>query len=273
MTWHTTTRIGENVYRISEPLGAIEPRVGVTTVNIYLVIGRERAALIDSGLGIGDLRTEVVGLTSLPCMVLNTHYHWDHIGANSRFDESSIHELEADLVAQEPRMGAIRKAMRHAMRKPAARAILPPSFDPAAYRVRTRPATRVLHDNGLIDLGDRTLRVLHVPGHSPGHVAYLDEANGMLFTGDTAYQGPVYACFEGSDPAVLVESAKRLTTLPDVRTICPGHDEIITEEGWLGEFAACVEAAVSGEAEGKARDGFIKGREFRFDTLSIWLPK
>ena len=91
--------------------------------------------------------------------------------------------------------------------------------------------------------GDRMLRVLHTPGHPPGHVAYLDEANQMLFTGDTAHQGPVYACFEGSDPAAPAESVKRLAALPDVRTICPGHDEIITEQGWLGQLAACVEAA------------------------------
>ena len=149
MTWHTITRISEDVYRISEPIGAIEPRFGVMTINTYLVIGRERAALIDSGSGIGDLRAEIGKLTPLPCMVLNTHYHWDHIGTNSRFDETAIHEMEADLVAQEPNMGAIRKAMR----EPTARAALPPAFDPAAYRVRTRPASRVLHNNDLIDSG------------------------------------------------------------------------------------------------------------------------
>ena len=201
--------------------------------------------------------------------MLNTHYHWDHIGANSRFAETAIHELEADLAAHEPNMGAIRKAMQ----KPTALAALPPSFDPAAYRVRTRPATRVLHDNDLINLGDRSLRALHIPGHSPGHVAYLDEAHGMLFTGDTACQGPVYACFEGGDPVALAESAKRMAALPGVRTVCPGHNEIITEEGWLGRFAANVEAAVAGKIPGKSSDGFIVGREFRFDTLSIWLPR
>lgn len=268
MSWYTTTRIAQNVYQISAPLGEIEPRYNAPTVHVYLVAGRERVALIDSGMGIGDLRAEVAGLTALPCIVLNTHAHWDHIGANTQFAETAIHELEADAVAQETDLGTIRKAMK----TPRARAALPPSFDPAEYRIRTRPATRILHDGDRIDLGEHALRVLHIPGHSPGHVAYLDATNGMLFTGDTACQSPIYACFEGGDPVALADSAKRMAALPGVRTICPGHDEVITGEDWLQEFAANVEAAVSGHVEGIARDGFVKGREFRFDTMSIWLP-
>jgi glyoxylase-like metal-dependent hydrolase (beta-lactamase superfamily II) len=268
MSWYTTTRIAQNVHQISAPVGEIEPRFNAPTVNVYLVTGRERAALIDSGLGVGDLRAEVGALTSLPCIVLNTHAHWDHVGGNARFDKTAIHELEAQSLAQEPNMAAIRKVME----APRARAALPPSFDPAEYRIRVTPPTRILHDGDLVDLGDHTLEVLHIPGHSPGHVAYLDAANGLLFTGDTACLSPIYACFAGSDPAALADSAKRMAALPGVRTVCPGHGDIITEEGWLGEFAACVEAAVSGEAEGTVREGFINGREFRFAALSIWLP-
>jgi hypothetical protein len=48
MAWHTTTRIAEHLYRISEPFGAIEPRVGVATASMYLVIGQERAAYSSS---------------------------------------------------------------------------------------------------------------------------------------------------------------------------------------------------------------------------------
>ncbi|MFN2220370.1 MAG: MBL fold metallo-hydrolase [Anaerolineae bacterium] len=268
MIWHTITPIAQDVYQISEPVGAIEPRFGVKTVNSYLVVGRERAALIDSGLGIGDLRAEVEKVTSLPCLVLNTHSHWDHIGANAQFDETAVHEMEAEQVAQEPNVAAIRKAMR----KPAAQAALPPAFDPAGYRVHTRPVTRILHDNDRVDLGDRSLRVLHMPGHSPGHVAYHDKPNGLLFTGDTACLSPVYACFAGGDPAALLDSAQRMASLPGVQTVCPGHDEVIAEEGWLGAFAANVEAAVSGQVEGTMRDGFIKGQEFRFRTGPVWLP-
>jgi glyoxylase-like metal-dependent hydrolase (beta-lactamase superfamily II) len=268
VTWHTIAPVAEHVYRISEPFGAIEPRIGVTNVNMYLIIGRERAALIDSGMGIGDVRAEIHKITSLPCWVLNTHYHWDHIGANSCFTESAIHESEADLVTQEPDLGFIRQAMQ----SPAARAVLPSSFDPAAYRVFPKAPTRVLRDNDLIDLGGRVLRVLHVPGHTPGHVAYLDEVSNMLFTGDTAYLGPIYACYEGSDPVALAHSVKRLAALRNVTTICPGHNDIIMDQNWLSELAGCVEAAVAGEVTGGPRDDFIGGREFCFGALSVWLP-
>lgn len=268
MTWHTTTRLAENLYRLSEPFGAIEPRVGVTTANMYLVIGQEGAALIDSGLGIGDVRAEIRKLTSLPCLVLNTHYHWDHIGANSLFTERAIHESEADLLAQEQDVSWFRPALQ----SPTARAVLPACFAPAAYRVIPQPATRVLHDNDVIDLGGRTLRVLHVPGHSPGHVAYVDEASHTLFTGDAAYLGPVYACFEGSDPVALARSVRRLAALEGVLTTCPGHNDIITGRDWLGELAEGIEAAIAGKVAGQRRDGVIVGREFRFAAFSVWLP-
>jgi glyoxylase-like metal-dependent hydrolase (beta-lactamase superfamily II) len=90
VTWHTPTEIAENVYRTPEPFGAIEPRIGVTTVNMYLVIGQECAVSIDSDMGIGDVSAEVGKITSLPCTVLNTHYQLDHVGGNSLFAESAI---------------------------------------------------------------------------------------------------------------------------------------------------------------------------------------
>ena len=268
MPWHTTTRVAESVYQISEPFGAIEPRIGISTVNMYLVVGQDRAALIDTGMGIGDLCAEVRKITPLPCTVLNTHFHWDHVGANSHFAEIAIHEREAGLLEREPDVGMFLPAIQ----SPAARAVLPPSFDQAAYRIIPKPATRILQDNDRIDLGDRVLRALHIPGHSPGHVAYLDEASGTLFTGDSAGLGPVFACFEGSDPVALAQSVRRLAALPGVTTICPGHNAVVADRNWLSELAESVEAAVAGSVPGQSRDDFIVGREFRFGAWSVWLP-
>lgn len=268
MNWHTTTKVSENVYRISEPFGAVEPRVGVKTVNMYLVIGTDRAVLIDSGMGIGDLAAEVGARTDLPCLVLNTHYHWDHIGANARFPSRAIHHSEKDLVAMEPDVSDVREAMR----APGAMAALPAGFDPAAYRILTVPATQVLEDGDRIDLGGRSLRVLHTPGHSPGHVCVFDEGTGILFTGDTAFRGPLYACFQLSDPGDFLESVKRLAAQAGVSTICPGHNDLIEEPDWLRHLAEGVERAVTGQVKGQRRDGYITGVGHAFGDFTVWLP-
>jgi glyoxylase-like metal-dependent hydrolase (beta-lactamase superfamily II) len=269
MTWYTTARISEDTFQVSEPFGPIEPLANLTTVNMYLVIGRERAAVIDSGMGIGDLQAEVRRVTSLPCTVLNTHYHWDHVGGNSLFEESAIHESEAKLLREEQDIGMFRQAIELA----ASRAVFPPSFDPSRHRIIPKPATHILHDNDLIDLGGRVLRTLHIPGHAPGHVAYLDEASKMLFTGDTACLGSMFACFEGSDPMAFLQSVERLAALQGVEVICPGHNDVIRDRNWLSELARCVEAAMAGRVPGHLHDDLIVGKEFRFGPLSIWLPQ
>ncbi len=72
MSWFELKRIAERVTAMMEP-GHFEEVIS------YLVVGGERAALVDTGLGIGDMAVEVHTLTSLPIMVINTHSHFDHL--------------------------------------------------------------------------------------------------------------------------------------------------------------------------------------------------
>jgi glyoxylase-like metal-dependent hydrolase (beta-lactamase superfamily II) len=94
----------------------------------------------------------------------------------------------------------------------------------------------------------------------------------MLFTGDAAYRGPLYACFQGGDPEAFAESTKRLAALPGVTTVCPGHNDVIADPGWLGKLAECAVAAVSGAVPGELHTGLFRGLVHRFGDLSIWLP-
>ncbi|GBL19527.1 hypothetical protein EMGBS3_12330 [Anaerolineaceae bacterium] len=83
IAWHSIRQLDADTYQISEPLGAVEPRYGVATVNMYLLLGRARAVLLDSGMGIGDLHALTRTVTKLPLQIVNTHYHWDHSGGNA----------------------------------------------------------------------------------------------------------------------------------------------------------------------------------------------
>src|SRR5512141_3319426 len=175
MDWFSVSLIAPGVWQISEPIGRIEPRYGVATVNMHLVAGTQRAALIDTGMSIGRLRAAVESVCSLPVTVYNTHFHWDHSAGNHEFDAIAIHELEVKLLARKQDMSDLRARMA----RPEVHAILPAGFDAASYDFQPTHAQTVLRDGDTIDLGGRALNVLHTPGHSVGHISYWGEASGL----------------------------------------------------------------------------------------------
>ena len=266
--WHHVTGIDEATFCITQPLGALEPSFGVATANMYLLLGETGAALIDTGVGIGDLGHVIASLTALPCIALNTHYHWDHSGSNLALAESAIHEQEAGELAHGEEMGWLVKKWD----TPEAREVLPEGFDPASYRIPPRPPTRLLRDGDIIDLGGREIVALHTPGHSPGHTVFLDRANGLLFTGDLAYQGPIYVCFGESDPTAFISSAQRLAQLDQVTGLYPGHNAPIADPGFLGRVADAAQQALADPAGGAHRQKPFRGREHAFQGFSLWMP-
>ena len=101
------------------------------------------------------------------------------------------------------------------------------------------PATRLLEDGDVIDLGDRQFEVIHTPGHSPGGIALWEAASGVLISGDIVYDGPLIEDTYHADAEAYIRSMKRLADLP-ARVVHGGHfpsfsgerlREIVT--GWL----------------------------------------
>jgi glyoxylase-like metal-dependent hydrolase (beta-lactamase superfamily II) len=95
-------------------------------------------------------------------------------------------------------------------------------FDPSAYAIKPAPATRLLADGDVIDLGDRTLEVLHLPGHSPGSIGLWEKASGILFSGDAVYDGELLDdCYHSNIPDYIA-TMERLRAMP-VRVVHGGH--------------------------------------------------
>lgn len=101
--------------------------------------------------------------------------------------------------------------------------------DPADYRLRPHRPPGALHDGDSIDLGDRRLQVLHLPGHSPGSIALLDPDSAILFSGDVVYDDEPLDDLIGSDRPAYVRSMRRLLDL-DVAVAHPGHDGVLIGE-------------------------------------------
>ena len=86
-----------------------------------------------------------------------------------------------------------------------------------------RPATALVGEGDVIDLGDRRLQVFHLPGHSPGSIGLWEARTGILFSGDAIYDGPLLDDIPGSDIPVYCETMRRLSVM-SVRVVHAGHD-------------------------------------------------
>lgn len=231
--WFTVTKLDDTTFAISE-FGHWEK------VHSFLLIGDERAALIDTGLGIDNMKRMTNQLTDLPIMVLTTHVHADHIGSHGQYEEIYVHEAEEDWL-----VSGIKKLSIEQIRKDISRDItrpVPASFDPAAYTPYKGQPTGLLRDGDVIELGGRSLVVYHTPGHSPGHIALFDTGRGYLFTGDLLYdETPVYAFYPTTSPDDLVDSLERIADIDGVKRIYGAHNTIGLDPALLAVVRAAVQ--------------------------------
>lgn len=224
-TWFTVEKLSDTDYVISELHHPEE-------THCYLVCGTEKAALIDTGMGVGDIGAVVRELTNLPVLVVTTHAHWDHIGGHGCFTEIAVHQKDADwlkgkypLPDEQVRAELTRDCET-----------FPQGFDPAAYRVYSKGASRILQEGEMITLGGRGLRVIHTPGHTPGHICLWEAERGWLFTGDLVYAGTLDAFYPTTNPLKFYESVRKVQML-SVKKILPGHHRLNIDPTLIADVA------------------------------------
>ncbi|GIM92047.1 MBL fold metallo-hydrolase [Paractinoplanes toevensis] len=224
--WFTRAEVGGGVVRIGEPhVNAL------LSANFWWLRGTDRDLVIDAGLGVVSLRSAIPGMFEREPMVLLTHAHLDHAGGAPEFDERAAHPAEAEILAAgipaslygaelyaELGLDAAGEAVPELMID-----VLPdPGYDPATYRVEPMTLHRTLNDGDRVDLGGRTLTVLHLPGHTPGSIALLEEHTGTLYSGDVVYDDTLIDDLPNSDVAAYRRSMEFLAGL-DVSVVHPGH--------------------------------------------------
>jgi glyoxylase-like metal-dependent hydrolase (beta-lactamase superfamily II) len=252
--------------------------------------------LFDTGLGVTNIRKVAEEITPHKLLVVNSHYHFDHTGGNRFFDEFAIHRIGADLVSKpsSPELaegymaytkrllnawGSYREAddlYFHMLTAERMIRPLPKGFDPDGYKVVPTIPTRLLDEGDVLDLGGRQLKVLHTPGHSPDCICLLDEANGLLFGGDTINTGPIYAQLEDSDLRHFARSTTRLADMAsEYRRVFVCHFLRFDEP------AALVREIATGFETLLAGDAFIRDnvdclnypvKEACFEHFSIFIP-
>ena len=232
--WFVATALADDVVLLSEPW--VDPFL---RSNAWLLRGRDRDLLVDSGNGIGELLPVVRRLQrepGTPLLVVATHTHSDHMGGMHEFPERLVHRLEAEalalatdaacLVTAQFPQSLLDEIAADGLELPEVLVTAAPyeGFDPEAFAALPATATGVLDEGDVIDLGDRALTVLHLPGHSPGSIGLWEEKTGTLFSGDAVYRdGPLLDQMPGSDVGAYLRTMERLRDLP-VSIVHGGHD-------------------------------------------------
>ena len=177
--------------------------------NCYLVEDGGEALIIDPSAAASAILRKLREDGCTPVGILLTHGHFDHIMSIDTLRQAEpdlkvyIHEADAPMLTDADKNGF--------------------SFFFRQDRV-WRAADTLLSDGDEIKVGNATFTVIHTPGHSPGSVCYLCEAEGIMLTGDTLFADNIGRCdLWGGSYATIRQSLKRLRDYDGGLTILPGH--------------------------------------------------
>jgi len=238
-------QLRENVYGIfTESLG------GAGDVWSYLVMGPEKAMLIDTGYGVGDLKGLVNELTGgMPLIVANTHAHPDHANGNCQFERVYCHEYTVPLL-EEARKPLVYDQLFDAQGQPIwtvfdRRDIVP--FQ--EYEIVGCPDSYVFHLGG-----DYEVELVWTAGHAAGHCMFLDKKSRLLFAGDDAVSmrinigGPRPGDPYGQYATVVAyrdQMAKLAARLDEFDYVFSGHFVYDLENYVIADLAEAAEAIMA----------------------------
>jgi glyoxylase-like metal-dependent hydrolase (beta-lactamase superfamily II) len=256
--WFEVYRIRPGIFAIYEPHQQEE-------IISYLILGDKQALLFDTGMGISDIRKVVEGLTKLPVSVLNSHTHNDHVSDNWRF--SRIYGMDTAFTREHAK-GSVAAAQEE-IGPGAICGELPPGFDAKSYAVKPFHITDWIHGGEKIDLGGRVLEVISTPGHTPDSISLWDARNGLLFTGDMYYPGPIFLFRPETDLDAYEASIAKMAAL-GAKLLLPAHNLPVADPADLPRALAAMKQARSGKIKP------VKGEhwsEYKFQGFSFLMSK
>jgi hydroxyacylglutathione hydrolase len=256
-SWFKSDKMTESVWRISDN-GAD---------NMYLIVGTQRAMLIDNGLGSANIRDYIKTLTKLPVVVVITHGHPDHAGANYQFREVYIHP--DDMAAATPYNNLPKKSGGAGSIMTGGAKV--PDNDVFKDTLNHQPTKMIpLKDGQLFDLGGRRIEVIYTPGHTAGEICLLDKENRMLFTGDNDNE-LVWLHIRGTLPleVYLLSLEKLNKRANEFDMLYPGHGNAI-DKNFISEQIACVKSILDGTCVSKDYDSFAgKGKTCTYKRATV----
>lgn len=199
---YSVKELKPNVYHIADPLN----------VFMTLIVGENKALLFDTGYGIDRLDKTVRQITSLPLIVVNSHGHVDHVLGDYLFEEAYLHPADLPLYKRHSGQGYKRSVTTQRKARPD---IFPPNFSAKSYLAKRTTQMLPVQEGDVFDLGGVSLSVVHIPGHTPGSIALLDDRDRLIFTGDSVSLHIWMFLRECMPMSTYIQSLQKLQALQD----------------------------------------------------------
>lgn len=224
MQWYRHEKINEHITRI----------IDIAGVACYLIEGETKACLLDTCCGYGNLKEYVKELTDKEIFVILTHGHYDHVGSASFFDEVYMsHEELPVLSAYNSKREYLLEYDKNM--KPALKDITMDQLNPL---YQGNPID--LKDGQRFDLGDITIRMILVKGHTPGSMCALLEEDEIIFYGDACGTNVLLHDEFSSTVSEYLESLKKLEDCQDqYQRILRNHGTFENDKSLLENVKDC----------------------------------
>lgn len=192
-------------------------------VRFFLLTGTQKALLIDSGMNVHNAKEIAESITNLPISLLNTHADPDHIGSNGQFGEFYMNPNEEQNLRENGSKGKI----------------IP------------------VYEGTIIDLGERPLEIIELPGHTSGSIAVLDVKSRILISGDPIQDGHIFMFGVHRNMELYIESLEKL----EKRSNCfdyifPSHGTLPVKPEIIGKLIEGAKEVLAGKIEGKPQNIF-----------------
>lgn len=245
--WFKVYQVAEDVFAIAEPYNFQE-------VISYLILGEDQALLFDTGMGMSSIKTTVEELTALPITILNSHTHYDHMGGNHEFNSILAMNTQFTMIRSET--GMDHSIVSHEVTPEAICLEKAQGFDTAAYHIKPFEISKHITDEYVIDLGNRKLEVIASPGHTPDAIVLLDKENGLMWTGDTFYEGPIWLFDPETDLSAYQQSLERIyRKSKGLKNVFTAHNTPVAKPVRIEQLKEAFDQIMAGKKAPKISEG------------------
>lgn len=210
-------------------------------VRMFLLAGTKEALLVDSGVSGPNAKKIAESITRLPVKLINTHADGDHIAGNEAFGEFYMHPNEEE-----------------------------------NYRFRDRRGEILPVQQGdILDLGDRPLEIIDLPGHTKGSIGILDVKNRVLIGGDSIQDGRIYMFGEQRNLSDYITSLEKLSVYEGrFDEVYASHSTLSVKPDIIPKLIAGAKQILAGEATGEEIDMFGNSvLLYQFEYAGFLCPK